>query len=136
MTDDVPLPPIKLTVDHDEELAKRAAEAARALVTARVDAEKTGDLSLFNDEMSRHVADGMLAGLTGVDAELLAVLLERVRWAAALVSALANLTNITLGAVKTVLDEARPESEEGTEVPVERILQAVFLEAEERGSTL
>ncbi len=62
---DIPFGPIDLPLNNDDPLAKEAAEAARLLVTARMDGRDRGDLSLFNSEVSRLVANKLLAGSNG-----------------------------------------------------------------------
>jgi hypothetical protein len=129
-----------LLLDAGSPLSREAAEAARALVTARLERD---DPRLFYAELKRQVNrifDGVY-----VTAELKAVVEERVQWVASLLSALCVVTEMLVhgstGITKAVADSTQEEPEEkdaflALMATPERLVELTFQLAEEQGWTI
>lgn len=129
-----------LMLDAGSPLSREAAEAARALVTARMERD---DPQIFYAELKRQVNrifDGVY-----VSAELKPLVEERVQWVASLLSALAVVTEMVVhgstGLTRAVADatEESPDEKDAFLALLatpERLIELTFQLAEEQGWTI
>jgi len=129
-----------LMLDAGSPLSQEAAEAARALITARLERD---DPRMFYAELKRQVNrifDGVY-----VAAELQPLVEERVQWVASLLSALSVVTEMLVhgstGLTRAVADATQEDPEQKDDflalmATPERLLELTFQLAEEKGWTI
>jgi hypothetical protein len=129
-----------LVLDAGSPLSHEAAEAARALVTARLERD---DPRIFYAELKRQVNrifDGVY-----VTADLKALVEERVQWVASLLAAMSVVTEMLVhgstGLTRAVADatEESPEEKDAFLALLatpERLIELTFQLAEEQGWTI
>ena len=129
-----------LMLDAGSPLSREAAEAARALVTARLERD---DPRIFYTELKRQVNrifDGVY-----VEAALKPLVEERVEWVASLLSAMSVVTEMVVhgstGLTRAVADATVESPEEkdaflAAMATPERLIELTFQLAEERGWTI
>jgi hypothetical protein len=127
-------------LDAGSPVAREAAEAARALVTARLERD---DARLFYAELKRQVNrifDGVY-----VSADLKPIVEERVQWVASLLSALSVVTEMLVhgstGLCRAVADATQEDPDQKDAflahlATPERLMELTFQLAEEQGWTI
>jgi hypothetical protein len=132
--------PYVLLLDAGSAVSREAAEAARALVTARLERD---DPRLFYAELKRQV-NRIFDGVQ-VSAELQPVVQERVEWVASLLAAMSVVTEMLVhgstGLTKAVADATQEDPGEKDEFLAlmgtpERLIELTFQLAEEEGWTI
>jgi hypothetical protein len=129
-----------LLLDAGSPLSREAAEAARALVTARLERD---DPRLFYAELKRQV-NRIFDGVH-VAAELKPLVEERVEWVASLLSAMSVVTEMLVhgstGLTRAVADATQEDPDEKDAfleamATPERLIELTFQLAEEQGWTI
>lgn len=129
-----------LLLDAGSPVSREAAEAARALVTARLERD---DPRMFYAELKRQV-NRIFDGVQ-VAAELKPVVEERVEWVASLLAAMSVVTEMLVhgstGLTRAVADATAEEPGEKDEflalmATPERLVELTFQLAEEQGWTI
>ena len=129
-----------LMLDAGSTVSREAAEAARALVTARLERD---DPRLFYAELKRQV-NRIFDGVS-VSAELKPVVEERVAWVASLLSAMSVVTEMLVhgstGLTRAIADATQEDPGEkeaflAAMATPERLVELTFQLAEENGWTI
>lgn len=129
-----------LLLDAGSPVSREAAEAARALVTARLERD---DARLFYAELKRQV-NRIFDGVH-VAAELKPVVEERVQWVASLLSAMSVVTEMLVhgstGITRAVADATQEDPAEKDRflelmATPQQLLELTFQLAEEQGWTI
>lgn len=129
-----------LLLDAGSPVSREAAEAARALITARLERD---DPRLFYTELKRQV-NRIFDGIV-VDGELKSLVEERVAWVASLLSAMSVVTEMLVhgstGLTRAVADATAEDPDEKDEflalmATPERLVELTFQLAEEKGWTI
>jgi len=132
--------PYVLLLDAGSTLSREAAEAARALVTSRLERD---DPRLFYAELKSQV-NRIFDGLF-ISAEQRPLIQERVEWVASLLSALSVVAEMLVhgstGLTRAVADATQEDPEQKDEflalmATPERLLELTFQLAEEKGWTI
>ncbi len=132
--------PYLLLLDSGSPVSREAAEAARALVTARLERD---DPRLFQSEL-KHQVNRVFDGVY-VTAELKSVIEERVAWVASLLSALSVVAEMLVhgstGLTRAVADATQESPEQKDEflalmATPQRLVELTFQLAEEKGWTI
>ncbi|MDQ1366680.1 MAG: hypothetical protein QOK20_3380 [Acidimicrobiaceae bacterium] len=129
-----------LMLDPGSPVSREAAEAARALITARLERD---DPRMFYAELKRQV-NRIFDGVQ-VSAELKPIVEERVAWVASLLSAMSVVTEMLVhgstGLTRAVADATAEEPDEkdaylALMATPERLIELTFQLAEEKGWTI
>jgi hypothetical protein len=129
-----------LLLDAGSPVSREAAEAARALVTARLERD---DPRMFYAELKRQV-NGIFDGVV-VSAELHSLVEERVEWVASLLAAMSVVTEMLVhgstGLTRAVADATQesPEDKDAFLAEMatpERLVELTFQLAEQEGWTI
>ena len=132
--------PYVLLLDAGSPVSREAAEAARALITARLERD---DPRLFYRELVRQV-NSIFEGIV-VGADMKAVVEGRVTWAASLLAAMSVVTEMLVhgstGLTRAVADctQERPDEKDAflnLMATPERLVELTFQLAEEKGWTI
>lgn len=132
--------PYVLLLDAGSPVSHEAAQAARALVTARLERD---DPRLFYGELKRQV-NRIFDGID-VPAELKATVESRVEWVASLLAAMSVVTEMLVhgstGLTRAVADATQESPDDkdrflGLMATPERLIELTFQLAEEQGWTI